>query len=712
MPEIYGAGLEFELNGEVAMVPSEACPVSSVNGKIGVVKLKTSDIPNDSGYINEEQAQNAAPVQTVNGQTGDVDLTAEDVGALPDDTEIPAKISDLENDIGIEEVKTYADLLTSTTDIVHVLDISGSPFGLRGDCWFYKSTVARKENPTQDELKTYSAGYAYRETTDKAVMLAMPDQVPTPAANAPVVSLGDCIASYVLPHESATDSTHTIDYGDKTMFDTDGNYFTAWNAAETLYRGQYRIHGGIVYRAGTTLQGVEPTVDNSQYGTVDDVDVERGIVYQRLQSFNLVDCASFVWAALGGILFDKSRYILGRTAKNVYGVYAGDNYLSDDTYKIDYWHHAYHAARTAEYFAQQKRLFRLKETKGTSSDPDDLEAVRQLRFGDLLFVSNYTDNNTVYRAYRIDHVMLVLAVFPDGQVLVAQGGGDAEAGLVATAQRREDFNGGVPTCKISLFNLSGRIGEGKAYQVFARPNYGGMLEKPEIIPVTVNRYEGTRGADNLRLFARITPDRNLIPGEAYTLILRGNLPYYGDNHKLAVFTAKNDVANQRVIYLSSAYVLDADRIAIPFVIAPTIDLVSSLRVCDYKATSASEHDCYIAEAALVRGFADIKELTSTIAITSATDYTDVVSQLDAQVRMTMPNYSTRRGRMTVTVSGAATICEWKIEKRDNTRYSIGVMGSGGTPWVSGMGARSECVNGTVTVTTYTAENPIPFEYVY
>lgn len=52
MSEIYGAGLEFDLgSGTVVVVPTEKSPVTSVNGMQGDVKLKTSDIPNDSGYI-------------------------------------------------------------------------------------------------------------------------------------------------------------------------------------------------------------------------------------------------------------------------------------------------------------------------------------------------------------------------------------------------------------------------------------------------------------------------------------------------------------------------------------------------------------------------------------------------------------------------------------------------------------------------------------
>ena len=86
--------------------------VSSVNGKTGAVVLnaedvgalpnntviptKTSELTNDSNFITSSQA----PVQSVNGQTGTVILSASDVGALPDSTAIPSKTSDLTNDSG------------------------------------------------------------------------------------------------------------------------------------------------------------------------------------------------------------------------------------------------------------------------------------------------------------------------------------------------------------------------------------------------------------------------------------------------------------------------------------------------------------------------------------------------------------------------------------------------------------------------------------
>jgi hypothetical protein len=62
-----------------------AAPVTSVNGKVGVVVLNASDVgaypnTNPSNFINASQA----PVQSVNGQTGVVVLGASDVGAYPD----------------------------------------------------------------------------------------------------------------------------------------------------------------------------------------------------------------------------------------------------------------------------------------------------------------------------------------------------------------------------------------------------------------------------------------------------------------------------------------------------------------------------------------------------------------------------------------------------------------------------------------------------
>lgn len=73
---------------------------------IADVPTQTSDLLNDSGFVNATEAANAAPVQSVNGQTGAVTLTASDVGAMPDSVTIPTKTSDLQND-GASGTSTY-----------------------------------------------------------------------------------------------------------------------------------------------------------------------------------------------------------------------------------------------------------------------------------------------------------------------------------------------------------------------------------------------------------------------------------------------------------------------------------------------------------------------------------------------------------------------------------------------------------------------------
>lgn len=55
-----------------------AAPVQSVNGQTGAVTVTvptaTSDLTNDSGFVNAAGAAAAAPVQSVNGQTGAVTI--------------------------------------------------------------------------------------------------------------------------------------------------------------------------------------------------------------------------------------------------------------------------------------------------------------------------------------------------------------------------------------------------------------------------------------------------------------------------------------------------------------------------------------------------------------------------------------------------------------------------------------------------------------
>lgn len=62
----------------------------------------------DFGEVIKSGGGGGGAVNSVNGKTGDVVLNAQDVGALPDSTEIPAKTSDLEND-GADGTSTYVE---------------------------------------------------------------------------------------------------------------------------------------------------------------------------------------------------------------------------------------------------------------------------------------------------------------------------------------------------------------------------------------------------------------------------------------------------------------------------------------------------------------------------------------------------------------------------------------------------------------------------
>ncbi len=59
-----------------------------------------SDFSGDYNDLSNKPTIPTVSVQSVNGKTGEVELSAEDVGALPQDTSIPSKTSDLVNDAG------------------------------------------------------------------------------------------------------------------------------------------------------------------------------------------------------------------------------------------------------------------------------------------------------------------------------------------------------------------------------------------------------------------------------------------------------------------------------------------------------------------------------------------------------------------------------------------------------------------------------------
>jgi len=482
MPEILGEAVEVDLgSGTIVVVPTEQAPVTEVNGKTGKVKLDAAD-----------------------------------VHALSDDTKIPEKISDLENDGVSETVATYADLLTSTENRVHVLDISDGLFGLRGDCWFEKTNLPYAPTVVDETGRvttdSHSSAYAHR-TSDGAVMIACPDQIPLPPPNAPAVSLGACIGSY--------------------------------------YRNSQITYG-------------------NSGGLFNDEIVKKDDKYQ-------IDCSMFANAVLDGITFPNSRYSRGTEAENLYGEYMGDNYLNANTRKIGFRSHALGAVRQAEWFSQQKRLFRFPLETG-----DYRDAVHLLRFGDVIFSSSSA--STAYAAYGISHVQIVLRVFDDGTILTAEVGGASNT--FATI--------GAGTCQMALIDFKRQYETGNyTYQVFARPNYGGLPETA--IPCEISSVDlGNNGdpipsqsATNDTEIAVINMTEPFVPGEPYTLILKGKLPsaervWYEDGGDLKkgeigshlLITNKQSVNMTRTAGIK----ITGDTIVMPFIYPAEVAASSKLGV--------------------------------------------------------------------------------------------------------------------------------------
>ena len=68
-----GGGAVDSVNGQIGVVMLDAADVGALPDNT-VIPTKTSDLNNDSGFITSAQAASAAPVQSVNGQTGAVTI--------------------------------------------------------------------------------------------------------------------------------------------------------------------------------------------------------------------------------------------------------------------------------------------------------------------------------------------------------------------------------------------------------------------------------------------------------------------------------------------------------------------------------------------------------------------------------------------------------------------------------------------------------------
>lgn len=307
---------------------------------------------------------------------------------------------------------------------------------------------------------------------------------------------------------------------------------------------------------------------------------------------NNIDCSTFVQACLYGITYENSRYALGSSVENVLGQYVGDNYLKETT--VGTRKHALTTWQMAEWFAEQKRLFKFPETG------DYRDAINLLSFGDVIFSAS--DPNAD-RIYGIDHCMLVLKAFDDGHVLVAQGGG-AGAPLVSDNQ--------ATVCKTSIVNFADYYGAGKPYQVFARPCYGGADDLPynisgyarEVGPVASSAASGTPTV------GRINCVEQLMPGRAYTLLVKGTLPSY---EKMGSWL----MGRVGTVNVLRAYHIDfsSDFVAIPFVMPVGTDIDSFMRLAAVEDTSTQTGYTYeVEECGIVRGIVNSGGMSHSVSV--------------------------------------------------------------------------------------------------
>ena len=166
----------------------EKAPVTSVNSKTGAVQLnandvgalpdttvipsKTSQLDNDSGYVNVEQAKNAAPVQSVNGQTGVVVID------IPEPYELP-----IASTTQLGGIKVGAGLSVTENG---VLSATGG------------GTADAVEWTNVLDTPTTIAGYGITDAKIENGTITLGDKTITPLTSAPVTSVNTKTGDVVL----------------------------------------------------------------------------------------------------------------------------------------------------------------------------------------------------------------------------------------------------------------------------------------------------------------------------------------------------------------------------------------------------------------------------------------------------------------------------------------------------------------------------------
>lgn len=130
------------------------------------VPTKTSDLTNDSGFLT------VAPVTSVNGKVGVVNLNASDVGALPSSTAIPSATSDLTNDSGFITASSVPSASSTAPAMDGTASAGSSTAWARGD-------HVHPHDTSKADKATTLAGYGITNAYTKTEVNSLIPTVPT-----------------------------------------------------------------------------------------------------------------------------------------------------------------------------------------------------------------------------------------------------------------------------------------------------------------------------------------------------------------------------------------------------------------------------------------------------------------------------------------------------------------------------------------------------
>ena len=239
------------------------------DGTVGQILRRTAH----GAEWSNEQGGGGGAVNSVNGQTGDVVLTAADVGALPDSTVIPENTSDLNNDSGFVDAAGAA----AAAPVQSVAGKTGTVTLVKGDVGL--GNVDNVQQYSASNPPPYPVTSVNSQTG--AVVLAIPSKTSDlnndsgfvdaagAAAAAPVQSVNGLTGAVVLNTDSmimGTMITFAVDISTSGMRNTDvsalstpasiaGYTFRFWIFRSATYRATpINVSGGqrFYYYVGTT----------------------------------------------------------------------------------------------------------------------------------------------------------------------------------------------------------------------------------------------------------------------------------------------------------------------------------------------------------------------------------------------------------------------------------------------------------------------------